>query len=100
MIVSSAQSPKGAKATIINSGKGTIAGSAYQGFKHVARVYGFYKDIQPYLPETHITRGKKAVHDYVYYKQKRGIDYAFPSRLSKKKTKSSSCQFNEKQCIS
>ncbi len=35
----------------IGQGKGTYVGPIYEGFKQVARTYGFYKDIEPYLPE-------------------------------------------------
>ncbi len=62
LIKSASPQPRGAKATVINSGTGAIASSAYTGFKHVARVYGFYKDIQPYLPETTIDRYRYKVH--------------------------------------
>ncbi len=54
-----------AKATIINSGKGAIYSSAYTGFKHAARVYGFYRDIKPYLPETYIDKYRYKPHKRV-----------------------------------
>ncbi len=54
--------PSSAKATIINSGKGAVFGTAYEGFKRASRVYGFYQDIKPYLPETYIDKYRYKPH--------------------------------------
>ncbi len=56
MIVTRFRQKVSPKATVINSGKGTVLGSAYTGFKHVASTYGFYQDIKPYLPETYLDK--------------------------------------------
>ncbi len=44
------------RATVINNPKGAVFGTAYTGFKNLAKAYGFYKDIKPYFPETYIDR--------------------------------------------
>ena len=66
-LVTSFSQPSGAKATVINSGKGTVIGSAYEGFKHAARAYGFYQDIKPYLPETYIDKYRYKPHKRISY---------------------------------
>ncbi len=66
MIVSTRPSPQGARATIINSGKGTVFSSAYTGFKHVSKVLGFYQDIRPYLPETYLDKYRYKPHKRAY----------------------------------
>ncbi len=73
LIKTASSQPGSAKATIINSGKGTIIGSTYEGFKHAARVYGFYQDIKPYLPDTYIDK-------YRYKPHKRLFEYALQSK--------------------
>ncbi len=92
MIVTSTSQPASAKATIINSGKGAVFGSTYQGFKEVARIYGFYKDIKPYLPETYLDK-------YRYKPHKRVAGYAGQIFWSKTKFQSryAPCnKFNQK----
>ncbi len=66
MIVAQRAQSSSAKATVINSGKGAIYGTAYSGFKHAARAYGFYKDIKPYLPETYIKKYQYKPHKRIY----------------------------------
>ncbi len=65
MIVTTGPQPTGAKATIINSGRGSVFGSAYTGFKYASRAFGFYQDIQPYLPETTLDRYRYKPHKRV-----------------------------------
>ncbi len=57
--------PTGAKSTIINSGRGSVVSSAYTGFKHIAKAYGFYQDVKPYLPETYIDKYRYKPHKRV-----------------------------------
>ncbi len=59
MIAASSEHSYAAKAYQINrGGKGAAIGPIYEGFKQTARIYGYYKDIQPYLPETHLKKYK------------------------------------------
>ncbi len=67
MIVAQSKQPAGVKYSIINQGKAGFAGSAYTGFKHIAKAYGFYKDIEPYLPETYIDKYRYKPHKRVYH---------------------------------
>ncbi len=86
--------PEGARATIINSGKGTIYSSTYTGLKHVSKVFGFYQDIKPYLPETYIDK-------YRYKPHKRLYGYGRLSKGFLKKKRSAiftSRKFNKELC--
>ncbi len=89
-IKSAANQPSGAKSTVINSGKGTVLGSTYQGFKHAAKAFGFYKDIEPYLPETSIKK-------YTYKPHKRTSGYLGKALWSTKKLQQRSCTTSGKQ---
>ncbi len=87
----------------INSGKGTYAGPAYQAFKAIAKTYGFYKDIRPYLPEEVIKKYRTQTIKTAKYKYSTTLAGSnFASTLSKKKsrTKSSTCQLKQEYCIS
>ncbi len=83
MIVAPSRQAVSPKTYTINAGKGTYIGPAYQGFKAVARTYGFYKDIKPYLPEEII---KKYTGKYKYKPRKRLTAYAFQTRGFLKKS--------------
>ncbi len=93
MIKSIGSQPSGAKATVINQGKGTIFGSAYEGFKQASRTYGFYQDIKPYLPETYLDR-------YRYKPHKRISGYLGQTFHKKKTRYGSNYKFNKKHKIS
>ncbi len=89
MIVTSSPQPGSAKATVINSGKGAVFGTTYQGFKFAARTFGFYQDIKPYLPETYLDK-------YRYKPHKRIVGYASKTRGFLKRNKTGN-QFYKKR---
>jgi len=94
MIVTSSRQSVAPKTYNLNSGKGTVIGPAYQGLKHIARVYGIYKDIRPYLPEEFL---EKHIGKYKYKPGKR-IVYALSETrgfLIQKKSKPSAYRLNE-----
>ncbi len=78
-----------------SNAKAPYVGTAYQLFKHASKVYGFYGDIKPYLPDTYL--------DYKPHKRLTG--YAGKRFHAKKKIfrtkfrKNASCQFNQKYCV-
>ncbi len=80
------------KAYQINrGGKAAAIGPIYEGFKQIGRAYGFYQDIEPYLPET-------IVEKYKYQPHKRVAGYLGQAFHAKKKFKSSSHKFNQEFC--
>ncbi len=92
MIVTASSQPTSAKATVLNSGKGTILGSAYQGFKIASKTFGFYQDIKPYLPDTAIDR-------YRYKPHKRITGYLGQAFHSKKiQKRDATCNYFNQKC--
>ncbi len=75
----------------IGQGKATYFGPVITGFKHIAKSYGFYKDIKPYLPETYLDK-------YKYKPGKRITGYAGQIFHSKKRKLSSSYSKLNKEC--
>ncbi len=71
---SASASPK--LSTLSRGGKYGWTSTAYHGFKTVAKSYGFYKDIKPYLPEQY--------DRYRYKPRKRLAGYAGQKLWSKK----------------
>ncbi len=88
MIVAARSESVGPKTHRINSGKGTYISPIYEGFKQTARIYGFYKDIKPYLPETYLKK-------YTYKPHKRAFGYA-SQKLHEKKNESPPRRFKQK----
>ncbi len=80
------------------SPKSGAVGSTIQLAKIVAKTYGFYKDVEPYLPDKYIEKAQYAprkrlsgyVGGYVHAKKKRHV---------KASSKSKTCQFNQKYCV-
>ncbi len=67
LIKTASSQPSGAKATIIGSRtRFAFVPHAFEGFKAISRTYGFYKDIEPYLPETTLDKYRYKPHKRVY----------------------------------
>ncbi len=91
------------KTYTINSGKGTVIGPVYQIGKQIARVYGYYDTIKPYLPENIISEYRtKAIKTgkYKYSTFLAGSNFASKKFQKKKSPGSSSCKQQQKSCIS
>ncbi len=91
LIKTASQQPSGAKATIINSGKGTVISSAYQGFVQFSKAYGFYQDVKPYLPDTYLKK-------YTYKPHKRVAGYLGQAFHAKKRSSSSGKYYKKLRC--
>ncbi len=93
------------KTYTINAGKGTYVGPAYTVAKHTVKVAGYYKDIEPYLPENIIAKTRdKAIKTtkYKYSTFKAGSNYGLQKtkRRFSKSSFASPCRFNQKCQIS
>ncbi len=73
--------------TILGKGKPTWIGVAYEGFKTASKSLGFYRDIEPYLPDTYIDK-------YRYKPQKRISGY-IGKKIHKSKTKTRHHKFRK-----
>ncbi len=101
MIVAQNATSVAPKTYTINAGKGTYAGPAYQAAKHIIKLAGYYKDIEPYLPENIIDKYRtKAIKKTKYSYSTYLAGSAFQTQKFKRKISSraklATCRFNQK----
>ncbi len=86
----------GAKTYKLNQGKGTFIGPAYEGFKSVAKIYGYYEQVRPYLPEERFKDiYRKPVTTSLDFQ--RGFQKIFPKKAFRSnKVNQKFCKFSDK----
>ncbi len=72
-------------------GRASYAPAIYEIGKNIVKSYGFYKDIEPYLPD-------KYVEKYVYKPHKRVYAYARTTKGFLRKTKNATSNKFHKKC--
>ncbi len=100
IVTSTRQTTKGKPGYLHKAGRASYAGYAYEGLKYTSKAFGFYQDIQPYLPETYLDRyrykPRKRVAGYLgqaVYKSKDATSY---NKLGKARGRRYSSSYSNK----